>query len=816
MQSIAVNIVVLSLMALLFSVIIRTRPDDRLRCWVAAWLCVVARFLAQLWQPAGLFEQHLQSFIIVGAMALAGMFFIISMMIMVEGRRAGVVLWLVMSGMTLAVFAPVAFGVRSVPLLSAMIIGRQCVAVYATLLRRDRPSVLTIMIPVNLAVGSLCVIAVVNGRPELVFSIILSGLYLVAAAGFWFNGWRRSLALHVMSTSLLIWSLTFLLPQALHHFWPLLVVDQGFWNIAAWFVAGGMVLMVLEEAAWRASAQAEEYRLAYDSNPHPLWIYDVDSLKFVDTNQATLDLHGYTRAEFLELRLPDILGPGVEGKVRESISSGQPVQTFASVHVRKDRSTLPMDITAHEIVFKGKKCRFVLGLDASVRNGLEQEIVRQSQRDALTGLCNRLLFEKLLVAAVEQADRNREMLAILCLDLCRFKHVNDVYGPRIGDECLRRVGAILMADVRSSDIVARTAGDEFAIVLTGIRSAVAAEQMAADLTAKLHEPLQIEGYKVKLAFSLGVAVCPDDGRDPIELWRGAEGVLRAAQAEGGGKAIWLSPEMRDDAEQKIRIEAALRGTLSDEGFYLAYQPLYGFNGEMWGMEALLRLNHARYGVVSPVKVIPIAEETGLIVPLGQWVIEQVCIQLRRWMDAGVRTAPVAVNVSALQLMRGDFAGQVMETLMRHEIEPRRVHLEVTETAVMRNLEEVSGQMTALSAMGISFSIDDFGTGHSSLGRLHRLPISVLKIDRSFIELLCEPNDTRTTLTIVQAVISMAHALGQLVVAEGVETDEQLECLRGLGCDLIQGYLLAKPLCSEAIPALLGTTHPLCAVSVKLA
>jgi EAL domain-containing protein (putative c-di-GMP-specific phosphodiesterase class I) len=254
----------------------------------------------------------------------------------------------------------------------------------------------------------------------------------------------------------------------------------------------------------------------------------------------------------------------------------------------------------------------------------------------------------------------------------------------------------------------------------------------------------------------------------------------------------------------MEIEAYMSENLCDGRYKVVYQPLYGFDGQVHSLEALLRLNHPTYGAVGPDVFIPIAEATGLIISLGQWVIEEVCRQIVAWSDQGMRMVPVAVNISALQLMHVDFSERFVETLIRYGVDPMWIHLEVTESAVIGNLDAVSNQMAALSALGISFSLDDFGTGLSSLGRLHKMSTSILKIDVSFTRDLCAKGGT---YSIVQAIISMAHSLGHVVVAEGVETEMQLACLRQLHCDLLQGFLLARPAIPEAIPALTKTIHP---------
>ena len=808
MQVVGINIVILGLLVFLFGAISWARPDDRLRCWAAAWICVLCHFVAELGQPTSALWQDVQAFANVGTLALAGIFFVVSTTILAEGRRIAFRSWCVISTTTLTCLGLAVFPAESIWVLPTALVARQMFSVWMIArVRRGQPLFAGMLTGLCLITGGWGLYGVFHGHPEFVILALLSEIFMGAAINFWSSGWEFTLALHTMAVGLVAWASVFPLSTLTQYLWPHLVINGGFWNLPKYCVTAGMILIVLEEDARAARMLTDEYRLVFHGNPHPLWISETDTLRFVAANQAALDLHGYTRDEFLRLTLPDIISPdSIEETVR-SVKSVMRLSNKASRHIRKDGTLLPMDVTVHNIVFQDKRCRFALGLDVTERDALEQQLIRQSQHDGLTGLPNRMLFEEQLRAAVENAVKADEKIAILCLDIFRFKRINDVYGPRIGDECIKLVASILGGGVRAMDIVARTAGDEFAIVLTGVRNAAAAEQMAAELRETFRDPVFIQGYNIQLSFSMGLTICPDDGTDAIALWRGAESVLRRAQTAGGSHSLWLSPELREDAEEQIEIEAAIRMNMEDSGFHIAYQPFYGFDGRVRGLEALMRLNHIRYGSVSPVKVIAIAEETGLIVPLGQWVIEQVCQQLRTWMDQYMRVVPVAINVSSLQLMHVDFAEKLMDTLLRYSIDPKWIHLEVTETAAMRNLKEVSGQMSALSALGVSFSIDDFGTGHSSLGRLHQLPISVLKIDRSFIEQLCAPNGTYTTLTIVQAILSMAHALGQQVVAEGVETAAQLACLRGMDCDLLQGFLLSRPVSPQEIPALVRAIHP---------
>jgi diguanylate cyclase (GGDEF)-like protein/PAS domain S-box-containing protein len=804
LQAAIFNLVVLSLLVFLFAVTFRVRPDDRLRCWIAGWLCVLAHSAAALFTPADPFWHNLLSCISFDALALAGICFVVSTMILSESRAAGLRLGIVLAVITLPCLSLAVLGFKNAWVLSLLILVRQAFAIrLASRARPYRRTVAPIVICVCVATGGFMLYGAFHGDAETIVYALLGEILFVTAIDFWNNGWQRTLALKTMVAGLVSWAAVFPVALLLPRLWSGFVVNHGIWNIPKWCVAVGMILVVLEEDARAAHALGDEYRLLFDANPHPLWIFEIGTLQFLSVNQAALDLHGYTREEFLRMKLPDILDPSARPQALAETVAAQPVSNRASRHVCKDGHLLPMDISAYNIVFKGRQCRFVLAIDVSEREMLERQLVSQARHDALTGLPNRMLFREQLAEAVRESIKAEEKLAILCIDIRRFKRINDTYGPRIGDECLKHVANILGARVRAMDLIARTGGDEFGMVLTGVKSAASVEQAAIDLREVLTRPLLIEGYKVQLAFSMGLAVCPDDGTDATALWRGAESALRQAQSAGGGQAIWLSPELSSAAERQIELEAYMRKQLAEGGFHLAYQPFYAFDGSVQGLEALLRLDHPTHGPLSPSEFIPIAEETGLIVPLGQWVLEEVCRQLRVWKKQGMRLVPVAVNVSGLQLMHLDFAGQVMDRLRRYEIDPKLIHLEVTESVLMRNLTEVAEQMHVLTSFGIAFSIDDFGTGHSSLGRLHQLPISVLKIDQSFIAQLCVQGGT---YSIVQAIISMAHALGHHLVAEGVETPSQLARLRDLDCDLVQGFLLSRPVPPEVIPVLVAVRH----------
>lgn len=805
MQATVLNIVIIALLVFLFGTISSARPDDRLRCWVGGWVCVLIHFGADLWSPSSVLWENVRLCVSLDALALAGILFVVSTMILKEGRAAGLRVGGLLAVSTLLCLNLAVIGPHSVWPLSILLLARQVLAIsLATRWRLNRLRVAPLVVLVCVASSVWMAFGIMHGQMEVVVVALLAEIYLVTAIDFWNNGWPQSVALHTMGAGLVAWAAVFPTWFMVHQFWPFFSVEAEIWNTPKLCVSIGMILVVLEEDLRAAGALSEEYRLLFETNPLPLWILETKTLRFLGVNQAALDLHGYTREEFLGLTLAEILEPSIVADVRQELASPQPSPNRASRHIRKNGSVLPLDITAYDIAFQGRQCRFVMGVDVTEREDLEKQIAYQSQHDFLTGLPNRLLFHERLTEAIGQAAKTQEMLVVLCMDIIRLKGINDTYGIRVGDECVKGVARILEQHARPSDIVARTGSGEFAIVLGGIRSAAAAEQAAIDLRDAFSQPLAIQEHNIQLSFSVGLAICPADGTEAVALWRCAESAQRESRAAGDGQTVWSSQELNRAAGEQIEIEAYMRTQLREGGFYLYYQPLYGFDGAVHGLEALLRLNHPKYGALSPAKFVPIAEETGLIGQIGQWVIQEVCRQLQVWTEQGTRLVPVAVNVSGLQLMHTDFAGRVVETLQQCGIDPRWIHLEITETAVMHDATAVCERMSALTAYGIQFSIDDFGTGHSSLGRLHQLPISVLKVDRSFVDQLCVHNGA---FSIVQAIISMAHGLGHRVVAEGVETAEQLTLLRGLQCDLLQGYLLSRPVSPDRIPALTAADHP---------
>jgi len=422
------------------------------------------------------------------------------------------------------------------------------------------------------------------------------------------------------------------------------------------------------------------------------------------------------------------------------------------------------------------------------RSRLQAQLIDHAYHDSLTGLPNRRLARDRIASSIKRAARTRQGLAVLWIDLDRFKQINDQYGHPVGDAVLQQTAQRLTERLRSSDTLARMGGDEFMALIEGTTSREGAEALAEDLLEVLALPMQVDELELSITASIGISIYPEDGETGDSLAQHADQAMYAAKFGCCG-VLTFSPEMDREPAERRELEAELAFALENEGFTVAYQPLCLPDGVLKGFEALLRFNSPRLGNVPPCDFIPVCEETQLIVPLGEWVLREVCRQSREWQEAGLPGASIAVNISALQFARDDFADTVAQILAETGHPPAMLVLELTESIVMHDFAESARQMERLKRLGVRIAIDDFGTGYSSLSYLHRLPIDVLKIDRSFIENLNEPEGTGP---IVEAVLSMAHTLGLRVVAEGVETAAQLDKLRQGGCDIIQGYFFSRP------------------------
>ncbi len=433
--------------------------------------------------------------------------------------------------------------------------------------------------------------------------------------------------------------------------------------------------------------------------------------------------------------------------------------------------------------------------DITERRQAEQQIAYMARHDSLTDLPNRMQFREQLAHALAGVSRG-ERLAVLCLDLDSFKTVNDTLGHQVGDELLKAVAGRLRECVRETDTVARVGGDEFAIIQTGIDHAIDTATLARRICEALRTSYSLFGHIVMVDASIGIAVAPNDGTEPTELLKNADMALYGAKANGRGTYRFFEPEM--DARMKARrtLELALRAALAKGEFELYYQPLVDLQkDEVTSCEALLRWQHPERGMVGPAEFIPVAEEIGLIVPLGEWVLKRACADAALWRD----DVKVAVNLSPIQVMNKNLVAAVIGALASSGLPAHRLEIEITESVLLQNTELTLATLHRLRELGVKISMDDFGTGYSSLSYLRSFPFDKIKIDRCFISGLGDGEDARA---IVQAIAGLARNLGIMTTAEGVETEQQLEQVRFLGCTEMQGYLFSPPRRVEDLTRLL--------------
>jgi diguanylate cyclase (GGDEF)-like protein len=440
--------------------------------------------------------------------------------------------------------------------------------------------------------------------------------------------------------------------------------------------------------------------------------------------------------------------------------------------------------------------------DVTDRIRAEQRIRHNAYHDPLTRLPNRALFQDRLTQAVARARRAGSHTALLMLDLDRFKTINDTLGHAAGDRLLIEVAGRLLSRKREGDTVARLGGDEFVLIVSDLRHREDAEIVAERLLEVLKPPIHLDEHDLHVSASIGVAIYPQDGDEPSTLMKCADLALYRAKELGRDDYQVYESKLNQRAMERLVLERDLRRAIHDREFILHYQPQYELEtGKMVGLEALVRWQQGSE-VVSPAKFIPVAEECGLIVPLGRWVLEEAAARCAEFSRRSGSPMRICVNVSALQIQRPDFANEVALILQQAGLPPKQLVVELTESALMQNPEQGSYAMEQLQQMGVGIAMDDFGTGHSSLTHVSVLPISMIKIDRSFIQ---NCSRRKADASILTAIVTMGHALGLKVLAEGVETEEQAEVLRALGCDEVQGYLFSRPVPAERLIELLETS-----------
>lgn len=420
----------------------------------------------------------------------------------------------------------------------------------------------------------------------------------------------------------------------------------------------------------------------------------------------------------------------------------------------------------------------------------KEHLIRIAHYDSLTSLPNRIYFNEMLDKAIQYSKRHNKMLAILFIDLDRFKNINDALGHTFGDAVLKEVALRFSGIVRSGDVLARLGGDEFIMLLNNIANPKQATVVAEKILAICVQAIKIDSHELFLNASIGISLYPTDGNSLEDVQKNADMAMYKAKRNGGSNYQFYTPELDTLAHEHIRLEAELRKAIKNKEFVLYYQPQFNLMTQKINrVEALIRWEHPTIGIISPIKFIPLAEETGLIMDIGEWVLFESCRAAKKWQDQGLDPITVSVNVSAKQFRHQDISQMVTKALQETGLEAKYLELELTESAVMDNVDLVINKLKAVHEMGVSIAIDDFGTGYTSINYLRQLPVDIIKIDRTFIKGLPQNQDDAT---ITAAILLLAHQLGMEVVAEGVETVEQLNFLHEKGCDMIQGYYISPP------------------------
>ncbi|MCD4780056.1 MAG: EAL domain-containing protein [Candidatus Omnitrophica bacterium] len=551
-----------------------------------------------------------------------------------------------------------------------------------------------------------------------------------------------------------------------------------------------------------ASQKAEEYiqklSLAVEQSPGGILIIDLKgTIEYMNPKFEVIS--GYSRRELMGRDLRELLPvPDSQqqyNQMWECINaqrswSGEMCNNKKDGSFYWENSTVtpiksPNDVISHFLIVKE---------DISVRKEYEQQLLHQAFYDSLTGLPNRVLALDRIAQTLKRADRSMKPFAIMFIDLDGFKKVNDTLGHPAGDALLIQAARRLIGVVRKTDTVARLGGDEFVVVLPELLDDKYSTYIARRLLDAFAIPFKIEGQDIYVTASIGVSIFPDDGNDPDLLLKNSDVAMYKAKEEERNTFRYFKKEMNVKAMDRMNMEAALRHAIDNEGLFVVYQPIIDIHAhKIVSSEALIRWRHPTRGEISPVEFIPLAEDTGLIVPLGDWIFEEACRQLKEWHETLDRQLKISINISAQQFRKTLYLEEVLGVLDRTKLAPYNVQLEVTESLLIKSNPKVTTTLKAMNRIGLMLAIDDFGTGYSSLNYIQNFSFNTIKIDRSFITDVNtnERKDKKSALSV--AILSMAHSLGLKVVAEGVETEDQLKFLKMHSCDLVQGYFFSKPL-----------------------
>ncbi|MDB5823221.1 MAG: hypothetical protein JWR21_1925 [Herminiimonas sp.] len=553
------------------------------------------------------------------------------------------------------------------------------------------------------------------------------------------------------------------------------------------------------EAALRQSEA--HFRALVEQASDSFYVHEFNG-RLIDVNQRGCDALGYNRTELLDMSLADIdpeLSLQKLESLLESARSGQAV-SLESQHRRRDGSVFPVELRIGAIEINGQQHLLSLARDISERKVLQDHIQHLAYHDALTTLPNRAMFNRSLSQALARARPSGRRLAVLFIDLDRFKNINDTLGHNAGDHLLQEMARRLRAVMREGELLARLGGDEFVVLLEDVSDAGNIALVARRVLDALVRQYPLDGQIIHITASIGISVCPDDGLDQFSLMKHAD--VAMYRAKDAGKNTFQFYSARDDANsaEQLALESSLRRGIECDELVLHYQPKVSTGtGRISGVEVLVRWQHPELGLLQPQDFIGLAEDTGLIVPLTKWVLHEACMEHKRWQQSGLPSLHIAVNLSARHFVDDNLLDDIKTILSGAGMAPELLELEITESMMMRDTARSLAVLDGLKALGIRIAIDDFGIGYSSLSQLKQFPIDILKIDRSFIVDI--PGDEADE-AIASAIIAMARSLKMQVVAEGVEAAEQVDFLRRHGCDVTQGFYFSPPLPSGDIQKLL--------------
>ncbi len=554
----------------------------------------------------------------------------------------------------------------------------------------------------------------------------------------------------------------------------------------------------LMDAETALKQSEERYRRVVEQAAEGIFLVDITTRQFMDWNKAFDHLLGYPSGEIAKLTLYDVVTEEKE-KINQYIQQvcENRQHIIAEWQCRRKNGTLiDVEVSANIIAYGGGEALCMVVRDTTERKWTEKMMMHHAYYDSLTGLPNRLLFEDRLKMLLASRERDHLLAVVIFIDLDYFKKVNDTLGHAMGDHVLKGVAQRLTGALREGDTVARLGGDEFILLCPQTGHPEYAVTVGQKVIELFNAPFIIESREIYVTPSIGISLYPGDGTETETLIKNADMAMYRAKEVGRNNFQLYAPSMNSSALDRLSLENALRHALEQGDFLLHYHPQIDLaTGEMIGMEALLRWKNKDGGLIAPKDFIPVAEETGLIVPLGEWALMTACMQNKIWHDQGISTFPISVNISARQFRQKNIEETVASILKKTGLSPHLLTLELTESAMMDDVETMMQLLCRLVSTGVYLSVDDFGTGYSSLNYLKRFPINTLKIDQSFVrEIIDNPDDQAISI----AIIRMAHSLNMKVIAEGVETQEQLTFLKSHHCDGMQGYLISRPLPTDAI------------------